>query len=166
MATALDGLFDAGPYVVEQPELEPATKVSPDRRRTIRQAAAIARGGHPLALAFTTIRMHPDADRSASRTDRLVRSIPLRCGSCRFRQLFDSGEHSGTFWKCMYRNDNPTDSRPDVDPFPRVSFSGATDVRAWWPACTDYTAGDQLVSDDAARWFPDFASPGQAASRP
>ena len=37
---------------------------------------------------------------------------------------------------------------------PRISGSVATDVRAWWPACPEYTPGDRL-SDDAARHIPE-----------
>lgn len=116
-----DGLFDVTALVVTPPEPE---HLSADRRRTLRQAQAVASGVHPLGLVFSWVRMHPDADRVASVDDR--KDLPLRCGSCCFRQL--SSHHNRNHAKC-------TEGWPA-----RASHSAATDVRAWWPACTDYVA--------------------------
>lgn len=136
-------LFDAAPFTVAPAEEVPAEKLSADRRRTVRQAAAVARGVHPLALVFGAIAvpMHPNADRTANAGD--ARNLPLRCGSCRFRQMLSAGNRSVP--KCAHRAENAT-------------HSAATDVRAWWPACTNYSAGDTAVSDDAARWIPEVVN--------
>lgn len=89
----------------------PAEELSADRRRTIRQADDIKAGRHPLGGL-----LHPEADRSAHRGD--GKSMPLRCGSCIHR--VDRG------W-------------PKCD-LSTMSHSAASDVRAWWPACTRYEA--------------------------
>ena len=113
-----DALFDIDPANVRTPE--PAEKISADRRRTIRQAEALARGVHPLALAVGwRIRLHPDA---APAND--PKSDGLRCGGCRFRQVI--GYHSRSYPKCRHGDGV------------RESHGAGTDVRAWWPACTDY----------------------------
>ncbi len=130
----------------------PAEKLSADRRRTMRQAQAVAAGVHPLALVFgASIRMHPLADRTAAAGDGTGQ--PYRCGSCRFRSTV-AGQHEGRFPKCLFGAENPTDSKRRVAP-PRFSNGAATDVRAWWPACTDYSAADPRLSPDAARCLPD-----------
>lgn len=36
----------------------------------------------------------------------------------------------------------------------RATHSTASDVRAWWPACVDYSPGDPGMSRDAATWAP------------
>jgi hypothetical protein len=116
-------LFDADPPPAAPP---PAEKLSPDRLRTQRQHDAVARGVHPLALVFgPAVRVHQDADRS--------------CGNCRFRA-------PGRYPKCMYgygRVEIPATKRYPGGPtyrvvWPRGSHGPATDVRAWWPACTDH----------------------------
>lgn len=129
-------LFDAAPYIVAPPVPETAAaKLSQGRRRTLRQAEAIARGGHPLALVFPSIRVHPDADgRNATRDNAGER--PLRCGTCRFRTPI--GGHARDYQKCKWPN-------PDAylySELPRVSASAATDIRSWWPACIDHQLGE------------------------
>jgi len=64
------------------------------------------------------------------------------CGNCRFREVF--GRAKRGYPKCTYGGDTP----------PRATHSAASDVRAWWPACTDHEWGDNTVSADAARWVP------------
>jgi len=40
-------------------------------------------------------------------------------------------------------------------PYPQfVSVNCDSDVRAWWPACVDYSPGDPGMSRDAATWAP------------
>jgi len=124
-------LFDATPYIVTKPEpAQPESKASAGTRLRLRQAQAIANGVHPLALVFGTMRMHPDANRHAKSTD-YGRTLPLRCGSCRWREPVNGGAHA--YPKCMY-------GKMSGRPWPRVSHGPATDVRAWWPACTEYAA--------------------------
>lgn len=146
-------LFDVTPYRTEPETVEPAEKLSADRRRTIRQAEAIRRGVHPLTLVYRLVVIHPEADRTAVATDR--RDLPLRCGSCRFRQSIE--HHRRSYPKCTWREENPTDQAPNAGGWPRAAHSTATDVRAFWPVCTKYSPGDGAMSDDAARFIPDFA---------
>lgn len=128
-------LFDLGDVGLV-PEPAPP-KLSPEKRRTIRQAQALARGQHPVGVALGfTLRLHeqaaPVGDRSAP---------GRRCGNCRYRQLINPGT-ARPYPKCA------------VNDFARASHSPATDVRAWWPACTDHTYGDPALGPDAARWVP------------
>jgi hypothetical protein len=113
--------------------------LSPDARRTWRQRQASSNGVHPLALVFPGIRVHPDAPHP----DGPGGNEPgPRCGSCRFRELV--GHHNRAHAKCTYGAVDTVrtgyDGKPyTVTDYPRHSHSGATDVRAWWPACTDHT---------------------------
>lgn len=122
-------LFDATPYMVARPEpAQPESKASAGTRLRLRQAQAVTHGVHPLGLVFAGMRMHPDADRNATSTD-YGRNLPLRCGSCRWREPV--GKHA--YPKCLF-------GKMSGRPWPRVSHGPATDVRAWWPACTEYAA--------------------------
>lgn len=136
-------LFGMDAVVVPIPK-----SLSPDRRRTLRQAEAIARGLHPLALVFPWVRMLPTADRSAQASD--GKSLPERCGSCRLRQVFSY--HNRSYAKCL-APDSASAAEYERQP-PRMSHSSASDVRAWWPACTSYEPGDPALSPDAARSIP------------
>lgn len=102
----------------EPPEAAPPSStrpdVSDDRRRTIRQAADVKAGRHPLM----TGPLHPQADRHAHRDD--GKNLPFRCGSCVHR--VDVG------W-------------PKCD-LTTMTASVASDVRAWWPACPKYSPKD------------------------
>lgn len=134
-----DTLFDTTPYAVELP---PEPKLSPDRRRTLRQEQAVANGVHPLGLALRLpIRMHPDAPRDRT-------SPGPRCGSCWYRRVLSY--HNRSYAKCLFGVENDTDQQPGIAP--RVSHGAGTDIRAWWPACTDYSPGDSGLSPDAARY--------------
>ena len=124
-----DALFDMDPVPEEPPR--PGEKLSRDRRRTIRQAQALARRAHPLALVFgPQVRLHPDAPLAGDR-----QADGPRCGTCAFRRKW--GEHS--FPKCTFG------VTPDGD-YPRASHGAATDVRAWWGACTDWTPKSPVVT--------------------
>lgn len=114
-----DGLFEmpATP-VVEEP------KLSPDRRRTQRQAEAVAAGRHPLGLIFPTIARHPDTkgleySSADPRTDR-----DLTCGSCAWRERNEY--HGRVYAKCGKDGDR------------RVTNGAGSDIRAWWPGCSDW----------------------------
>jgi hypothetical protein len=133
-------LFDLDPSMIAEPAPEPAPteKLSPDRRRTMRHAEMIAAGAHPLGAGVyrhpaTTGELYAAGDQ---------RARPHTCGSCRFRELFGAGNR--TVPKCTYG-----------DGMPRATHSAASDVRGWWPACRDYTAGDPGMSPDAARHIPE-----------
>lgn len=113
-------LFDAEPYTVTP--VEPGEKLSAGRRLTLRQAADLAKGRHPL----TGGRLHADAapagDRSAPGT---------RCGGCRFREVI--GYHNRAYAKCLW-----PDTDGDLNELSRVTHGPATDCRQWWPACSDW----------------------------
>lgn len=123
-------LFDADPYTVPAAIVEPGEKLSAGRRLTLRQAAQLANGLHPIALRP----LHPDA---APHDDREAEG--LRCNSCAFRALI--GHHNRTYPKCSYpvalKDDEPVHSA-DWERMYRVTHGGASDCRGWWPACADY----------------------------
>ena len=113
-------LFDMDP---ETPR-EPKVKLSADRRRTLRQMAALERGRHPLSLLYShPLALHPDAPGPHDRE-----APGPRCGTCQFRTSATSnGWHS--FPKCGFEVSGTQ---------PYVTFSAASDCRAWWPACLRY----------------------------
>lgn len=118
-----------------------AEGLSADRRRTLRQGEAIAEGHHPL----TGGPLHELASRHRDAAS--PKSDPFTCGSCYFRGSVRW--HDGTFPKCSFGMTNET----GWSGAPRFSHSSASDVRAWWPACPDYSPSDRL-SSDAARHIP------------
>lgn len=99
-------------------------------RRRVRQAQAVRNGVHPLALVVTGITMHPDADRDATAKDKP--DLPLRCGSC-----WHKGENRYGYPKCTLRST-------------RITNGDGTTLRAWWPACTDYSANEPKPSTEGA----------------
>lgn len=130
--TLFDG-YEPGPLPLSK---DPA--LSADRRRTERQREQITRGIHPL----TGTLVHPLADTHANASD--GKSQPYRCGSCYFREVLSY--HGKAYPKCTFGANTEA-------PAPRISHSTATDVRAWWPACRDYSPSDP-ISPDAARSVP------------
>jgi hypothetical protein len=118
-----ENLASLGPSARTVPE-----DLSPDRRRTARQRELISRGHHPLA--YLGAARHPDTRGLAyERTDRTGRD--LTCGSCRCRELMGAGGR--TVPKCTGSVSGG---------WPRATHSAASDVRAWWPACTLFEARD------------------------
>lgn len=105
----------------DPPDPAPAEKpLSAGQALTRRQRADVAAGRHPL----TGGPLHPDADRHAHVSDR--KGLPFTCGSCVHRD-----PHG--YPKCYLPG-------PDGKPIrARLTHGAATDVRAWWPACLDYT---------------------------
>ena len=120
--------------------------LSADQRRTLRQTEAIRKGVHPL----TGHTLHEFADRYARKTD--AKGLPFTCGSCIFRQPGQA--HGRTYPKCTFTGALGADQIRYFSDLPRVSHGAATDVRAWWPACPDYSPGDTGLSRDAARSIP------------
>lgn len=133
----------------DPPTPEPVENLSADRRRTLRQQQAVSNGQHPL----TGGRLHPLA--STFRTSDSPKSDPFTCGSCYFRVVLSY--HGGAYPKCVFDPRRSADNTLDM--YARVSHSAATDVRAWWPACPDYSPSDRL-SNDAARYIPEAVNPG------
>lgn len=125
--TSPGALFDMEPV----PASDPPAKISPDKRRTLRQAAAIRTGMHPLSLVLAGLRLHPDAGR-----DPAERTAGPRCGGCRFY-----GHYGHNSWqKCLHGYDASLAGTPAHRPPPRVSGGPVTDIRAWWPGCRDWQA--------------------------
>lgn len=113
-------LFDMNPA-------PPPEKLSRDRRRTARQAEVIRTGMHPLSLALSPLRLHPDAARDPD-----DRTAPgPRCGTCQFIARY--GKHS--YLKCLRGYDPAKAGTPQWKPPPLVTAGPGTDLRAWWPAC-------------------------------
>ena len=129
----------------EPPEPEPVETLSAGQRLTKRQAENVAAGIHPL----TRGPLHPLA--SKHRDAASPKSDPFTCGSCYFREVW--GYHNRSYAKCMFSGSRGADEVEKLG-YPRVSHGATTDVRAWWPACRDYSPGDSL-SPDAARGIPD-----------
>ena len=121
-------------------ESEPG--LSAGQRLTVRQAENIAAGVHPL----TKGQLHPLASRA--RDASAPKGDPFTCGSCYFRAVERYHDHS--YPKCWLPGPNTSADRPT---YPRVTHGAASDVRAWWPACRDYSPGASL-SPDAARHIP------------
>jgi hypothetical protein len=114
------GLFDATRYLALH---APAAReqLPEGRRRTLRQAADLARGRHPLTGGL----LHPDAAPADNR-----KAPGHRCGGCQFRVVEE--HHNRTYPKCWWPN-------ADADAaHPRVSSGSATDIRSWWPGCESW----------------------------
>jgi hypothetical protein len=124
---------------------EPPPPLSTDRRRTVRQAAHVAAGVHPL----TGGPIHPLASRH--RDASAPKDDPFTCGSCLWRQPVHRGNWRGS--KCYEPGTQGADDYEQHGP-PLATHSAATDVRAWWPACQRYSPGDPGLGPDAARSIP------------
>ncbi|HET6868929.1 MAG TPA: hypothetical protein VFH80_23660 [Solirubrobacteraceae bacterium] len=131
-------------YGPPTPEAEP--QLSADRRRTLRQAQYVANGVHPL----TRGPLHPLASRHRDADS--PKSDPFTCGSCYFREVLRW--HARSYAKCVLPNPLSGADAPADRIYSRVTHSAASDVRAWWPACRDYSPGDR-ISPDAARCVPE-----------
>lgn len=113
------GLFDARPYEVLPPVTPTGAPMSADRRRTRRQLEGLSRGRHPLEpVAGRALKLHPEGARWDDRN-----APGRRCGDCWHRV-------PGRYQKCGY-------GAPQ-----RITHSAASDVRTWWPACTDHSYSD------------------------
>ncbi len=131
----------AGP--LEGPAAPPGKPAeSADRRRTRRQREAIRNGAHPLAVSL---------DRPLA-IHRQAAADGRTCGTCRFRMVINTG-HEAAHPKCLIEKGPFARTMAD-SPYPRVSNGAGTDVRRWWPGCTDHEWGDNALSPDAARSGP------------
>jgi len=99
-----------------RPETELQPKLSTDRRRTQKQLARLQRGLHPLFLD-TPHRLHSEA---APWDDRTAEG--RRCGGCLFLAS------NGRYLKCGYGDGV------------RITYGPGSDLRKWWPACTEHEA--------------------------
>lgn len=96
----------------------PVATTTGERRRA-RQAAAVLAGYHPLHVTIAGVLLHPDAPTDVAPG---TRGVPLTCGTCVLRVFKHGGAKA--YPKCGISG--------------RDSHSDATDVKASWPACTDY----------------------------
>ena len=115
-------------------EAEPVEKLSAGRRLTLRQRTQVEAGVHPLTGGKT----HPEWG---------------TCGDCRFRKIVQY--RSGRWPKCVWTPPGWSAEDAEMKAPPRATHGSASDVRAWWPACSDFDLGDPKVSQDAARWTPE-----------
>lgn len=92
-------------------------------KRTIRQRFLLRTGYHPLSplVRGRTLRLHPSAPPPDDR-----KAPGARCGGCEWAQPLD--ENLPGNLRCWVNNGR------------RVTRGGATEVRAWWPGCEDWTA--------------------------
>lgn len=121
-------LFDMDP--VPAAAEEPKPRLGTDASRTIRQAQAMANGRHPLALVHgAPLRLHPDAPQVGDR-----KAPGPRCGTCIF-----SGRNGWGYIKCS-RGQSGEIGTPSFRRGPYETHGAATDIRAWWPACTFFEA--------------------------
>lgn len=147
--SAPEGLFDEPTrrYGVSLP------KQTVGERMRDRQAALISVGRHPLSdqpggpRLYGILRLHPDACRDvrwSTGKDRIPEGAPT-CGTCRFRQPVHGGAKD--YPKCTWGRvetpspaGDPPGSAAGVrsTPGPRETHGDRSDVRAWWPGCTDY----------------------------
>lgn len=154
VSDAAETLFDGWEPEVREPKPSEDMTLSAGRRLTLRQAEMVADGVHPL----TRGPLHPLA--SKHRDADAPKGDPFTCGSCYFRNV--EKYHDSSYPKCWlpgpvraYRKGEAGEWRWEtVEGAPRVTHGPASDVRAWWPACPDYSPGDSL-SPDAARSIPD-----------
>ncbi|AIJ26386.1 hypothetical protein [Amycolatopsis methanolica] len=104
-----------GPFEYTAAPLYRLGEASPDARRTERQGQYLAAGAHPLTAALGyPVKLHPGAAPAADRA-----APGRRCGNCRYRR-------PGRYPKCLVHDGD------------RITRGAGTDVRAWWPACTDH----------------------------
>lgn len=136
-------LFDMTPVVKPIP-----SGLSAGQRRTHRHRQLLERGIHPLSgpNAYFRIRLHPNAAPPDDPT-----AAGRRCGNCRFREL--QLHHDYRYPKCFWTGSLGPDEL-DKHGYPRVTHGEGSDVRAWWPACTDHEYGDPQLGPDAYRSGP------------
>lgn len=126
-------------------EADRIANLSAGQRLTLRQADDVAAGRHPL----TGGPLHPLASRH--RDADAPKADPFTCGSCLFRKT--ERYHGKSYAKCWLPNPTAGADAPMERIYDRVTHGPASDVRAWWPACRDYSPGDSM-SPDAARFIP------------
>lgn len=138
-------LFDGWDPPVREPLPSEDMSLSAGRRLTLRQAEQVTAGIHPL----TRGPLHPLASRH--RDADAPKDDPFTCGSCLFRRGREWGDY--TYPKCWLPNPQKGADAHFAELYSRVTHGPASDVRAWWPACPDYSPGDR-ISNDAARYIP------------
>ena len=121
-----DALFD-----MQGTAPAPDEKISPDRRRTLRQLQVMNGGLHPLSLlrGGTTLRLHHGAPPVDDR-----KAPGPRCGNCAF-----SEDNGFGYIKCT-RGRTGEICTPSFRRGPYETHGDATTIRAWWPGCERWEA--------------------------
>jgi hypothetical protein len=109
----------------------------------------VTAGIHPL----TRGKLHPLA--STHRDSSAPKDDPFTCGSCYFRRV--EKYHDRSYPKCWLPSPAASADGSRAQVYRRVTNSETSDVRAWWPACPDYSPGASL-SPDAARGIPEASA--------
>ena len=122
----------------QRAETDPPVSRTIGERMRARQADRIRSGIHPLSLSGRSVlRLHVDAS-----WDPDHRTGPgPRCGGCAHRRQI--GGHSRDYPKCLAGAVLGESDTALATVYPYASMSEATDVRAWWPACTLYQPREQ-----------------------
>jgi hypothetical protein len=115
-------LFDAAPFRVEVPA---PVKRTAGQRLTARQAEKIAAGEHPLSWVGEVPRRVPLAPEGTG-----------TCGTCALKMR--PHNRGRAYPKCSAGTVRVPAGAGFQEVWPRAAHSEATDVRAWWPACTSY----------------------------
>lgn len=118
-------LFDSAPWRVAPPPPDVDDRTA-DQRRRDRQMRELETGVHPI----TRRPLHPDAPPPGDQN-----AAGPRCGACRHRVLVH--HHDRSWPKCWL---GATD-----DDLPYVTHGAASDVRAWWPACSAYEQREETT---------------------
>ncbi|MFD3594301.1 hypothetical protein ACFWU5_16380 [Nocardia sp. NPDC058640] len=112
MADIEPGLFGPPPGWTPPEAVVPEDLSRGEKRQRLVERR-IRDGIHPLGY----IGLHKEAARESE-------GGGLRCGTCRHREV--ARYHSRSYPKCWI-NDGA-----------RATHGESSDIRAWWPACTDY----------------------------
>jgi hypothetical protein len=118
----MNGLFDPVDHGITPTVAEPKAP----RRLVDRQRAKIADGEHPLSNVGTVPKRVPLAPEENGAT----------CGTCAHRMR--PAHHGRAYPKCAAGTFRIPAGDGFQEVWPRAAHSEATDVRAWWPACTSY----------------------------
>jgi hypothetical protein len=103
---------------------EPAPRLGEAARRTLRQALALERGNHPLALLGSPLRLHPEAPPPGDK-----KAPGPRCGSCLLALKNEFG-----YLKCTQGRSGEIFT-PSFRGGPYETRGRASDLRYWFPAC-------------------------------
>lgn len=112
------GLFDPAEHGIT-----PVPGASKPASLKDRQAAKIAAGEHPLSWVGEVPKRVPLAPAGTG-----------TCGTCVHKMR--PAHHGRVYPKCATGRFRVPDCSGFREVWPRASHSEATDVRAWWPACT------------------------------
>lgn len=123
-------LFDAAPFAVE---LSEPVKLTAGQRLKARQQEKIRAGEHPLSWVGEVARRVPLAPEGTG-----------TCGTCALK--LRPHNRGRAYPKCSGGTFRVPAGAGFREVWPRAARSEATDVRAWWPACTSYESREAVQS--------------------